>query len=195
VENDRKGKAMSLQNKDRERLLKIIKEQAFFREKIVLSSGKESDYYIDARRITLTSEGAFLCAKLILDHLVGDSFDAIGGPTLGADPLIGAINVLRYQAGQPIKTFIIRKAPKAHGKQQQIEGPLIPDGGRVILIDDVATTGKAFVESIQVLENLGIKATKAICIVDRGEGAQEAVAARRCKMVSLFTAEEFLQAR
>jgi orotate phosphoribosyltransferase len=134
-----------------------------------------------------------LCAKLILDRLAGESFDAIGGPTLGADPLIGAINVLRYQAGQPIRTFIIRKAAKAHGRQQQIEGPLPPQGSRVILIDDVATTGKAFVESIQVLEHLGIKIRKAICVVDRGEGAKEAVAARKCDMMSLFTAAEFLR--
>ncbi len=108
---------------EREQLRQFIIKNAYFREKIILSSGKESDYYIDARRITLTSQGAYLCAQQML-HLIGDeALDAIGGPTLGADPLIGAIGVLRLQQNKPINSFIIRKAAKAHGKGQQVEGP------------------------------------------------------------------------
>ena len=175
---------------DHERLKQIILKLGYFREKIILSSGKESDYYIDCRRVTLNPEGAYLSAKLILDLVKNDSFDAIGGPTLGADPFVGAIGVVSFQSGKPVNTFIIRKAPKAHGKQQQIEGPLIKKDGTVILIDDVATTGKAFLESIDVLQKMNIKTPKAICIVDRNEGAKEALAERGCKLISIFDISE-----
>ncbi len=178
---------------ERKRLFDILKQEAFFLGKIILSSGKESDYYLDARRVTLKAEGAYLCAKIILDLIKDEPLAAIGGPTLGADPLVGALGVLSFEAGKPVNTFIIRKAPKAHGKQQQIEGPIIPDGATVILIDDVATTGKAFVESLDVLDKIGIKVNKCICIIDRNEGARQAVAARGCELISIFKAEEFLK--
>ena len=175
---------------DRERLLAILRKDAFFREKITLSSGKTSDFYIDARRVTLSAQGSYLCASLILDLLKNEKVDAIGGPTLGADPLLGAIGVLSFQAGKPINTFIIRKAPKPYGKQQQIEGPLLKPSDRIILIDDVATTGNSIVQSIDILEQLGLKAEKAICIVDRCEGAREALAQKNCKLISLFKSSE-----
>jgi len=97
----------------REELRQIIIREAYFKEKITLSSGKESDYYIDARRVTLSARGVYLCARMILDTIGNDDIDAIGGPTLGADPMIGAISVLSLQAGRPMNTFIIRKTPKA----------------------------------------------------------------------------------
>lgn len=175
---------------EREQLRQFIIKNAYFREKIILSSGKESDYYIDARRITLTSQGAYLCAQQML-HLIGDeALDAIGGPTLGADPLIGAIGVLRLQQNKPINSFIIRKAAKAHGKGQQVEGPPLKKGSRVILVDDVATTGKAFLESIDVLSQMDVKVLKAICVVDRCEGAKEALLLRDCPLVAIFQASE-----
>lgn len=175
---------------ERKKLLNLLTRDAYFREKITLSSGKVSDYYIDARRVTLNAEGAYLCARLILDLVKDDTFSAIGGPTLGADPMLGAIGVLSLQAAHPVNTFIIRKAPKAHGKQQQIEGPLLKEGSRVILIDDVATTGKAFLESLEVLGKMNIQVKKAICIVDRGEGAKEALAQKACELVSIFNIAE-----
>ena len=178
---------------DRQQLLSILKKDAFFREKIVLSSGKESDYYIDARRVTLSAAGAYFSAKIILDIIKDEKIAAIGGPTLGADPLVGAIAVLSFQANKPVNTFIVRKAPKPHGKQQQIEGPLIAEGKEVILIDDVATTGKAFLESIEVLKKYNIKVKKAICIIDRSEGAQEALAKQGCALLSIFKAADFLK--
>jgi orotate phosphoribosyltransferase len=185
---------MSGPTQEKTQLLNIIKEKAFFREKITLSSGKQSDYYIDARRVTLSPGGAYLCAKVILQMLAGEkgSFDAVGGPTIGADPLVGAIAALSHQQNEPVNTFIIRKAPKPHGKQQQIEGPLLPPGARVVLIDDVATTGKAFLESLDVLDKMEITVIKAICIVDRAEGAKEALARRGCELVSIFSIEEIL---
>ena len=174
----------------RQALLELLTRDAYFRGKVVLSSGKESDYYIDARRVTLSAQGAYLCARLILEAVKGESYDAIGGPTLGADPMVGAIGVVSLQAGKPVNTFIIRKAPKAHGKQQQVEGPPLKKGSRVILIDDVATTGKAFLESLDVLTPMGVHVVKAVCVLDRGEGARQALAARGCALVSIFDISE-----
>ena len=182
---------MNQLNPDRKRLLEILRQDAFFKEKITLSSGKTSDFYIDARRVTLSAEGAYLCAKIILDILKDEKVDAIGGPTLGADPLLGAIGVLSFQSGKPVSTFIIRKAPKPYGKQQQIEGPLLKANSRVVLIDDVATTGKSFVESIDVLSKMGIKPVKAVCLVDRQEGAREFLSRKGCPLISVFDLTNF----
>ena len=175
---------------ERAELRQMIIKNAYFREKITLSSGKRSDYYIDARCVTLSAKGAYLCARMILEAIKDDDIDAVGGPTLGADPLVGAVAVLSVQAERPINTFIIRKTPKAHGKQQQIEGPALKEGSRVVLIDDVATTGKALLESLDILSKLGIEVQKAICLVDRGEGAREAIAAKGCELVSIFDISE-----
>lgn len=170
----------------RAKLLEMIMRDAYFREKIILSSGKESDYYIDARLVTLQPLGAYLTARLMLERVKDVDYDAIGGPTLGADPMIGAIGVISVVDRRERPCFIIRKAAKAHGKQKQVEGPLLERGARVVLIDDVATTGKAFLESLDVLEPMGIKVVRALCIVDRGEGAREALAKRGLELVSLF---------
>src|ERR1700691_5866379 len=180
-------------DQDRNELFRLLKTQAFSRGKFILSSGKESDFYLDARLVTLSAAGAYLTARVMLDMVSEDSLDAIGGPTLGADPMVGAIASLSHQAGRPINTFIIRKTPKAHGKQQQVEGPLLKEGGSVVIIDDVATTGKAFVESIEVLQKMDIKIKKAICVIDRGEGAREALAKYNVPMESIFSIAEFLK--
>ncbi len=178
---------------DKSELFRLLKSQAFSRGKFILSSGKESDFYLDARLVTLSAAGAYLTARVILDMVKDDQLDAIGGPTLGADPMVGAIASLSYQAGNPINTFIIRKQPKAHGKQQQVEGPLLKEGGSVVIIDDVATTGKAFVESIEVLQKMNIKINKAICVIDRGEGAVRPWPNTMCRLMSIFTISEFLK--
>ena len=123
-----------------------------------------------------------------------DAFDAIGGPTLGADPMIGALGAVSAAQGSPVRMFIIRKEPKGHGRGQMIEGPELSEGSRVVLIDDVATTGKAFIHSLDVLEKMGVTAVKCLCIVDRAEGGREAVEARGCELLSIFTAQDFLNA-
>lgn len=184
-------KSTSIQE-DKERLLRILIRDAFFKEDITLSSGKKSDFYIDARRVTLKAEGVYLCAKIILDMTKDEAIDAIGGPTLGADPILGAIAVLSFQAGKSINTFIVRKVPKAYGKQQQIEGPLLNPDSQVVLIDDVATTGKSIVQSIDALRRIGVKVDKAICIVDRQEGAKEALVKHNCELRAIFNSTDFL---
>ncbi len=175
----------------KKRLLEILLANAFLKEKVKLSSGKESNFYIDARRVTLSPEGANLCAKIILDILKNEKVDAIGGPTMGADPLVGAIAAINLEQGRPINTFIVRKAPKPYGKQQQIEGPLLKNDAKVVLIDDVATTGQSFLQSMDVLKQLGIEVRKAVCVVDRGEGAKEALAKHNCELISIFNSSDF----
>ena len=175
------------------RLFKLLNLEALKRGKFLLSSGKESNYYLDGRLITLSPQGAYLVASIILEMLKGEVLDAIGGPTLGADPMVGALAALSYINKQPIKTFIVRKQAKEHGTQQQIEGPALAKGNRVILIDDVATSGKALLEAKQVLDKIGVIAAKAIVIVDRGEGAAENLAKAGLKLESIFSCLDFLE--
>ncbi len=173
--------------------LKVLKQDAYCRGKVILSSGKESDYYIDARRVTLNPRGVNLCAKIILDMIKDDKIDAIGGPTLGADPIVGAIAALSYESGHPLNAFIVRKAPKPYGKQRQVEGPLLKENARVVLLDDVATTGKSILESMEVLKAMNVKVVKALCLVDRQEGAQENLLKAGCPLVSIFSLKDILE--
>lgn len=183
-------KSPNIKNKKQE-LLSILKKKAFHRGRVVLSSGKISSYYLDARVVTLTSVGAYLTGELILDLIKNDKIQAIGGPTLGADPIVGAIGVLSYLKKRPINTFIVRKETKGHGRKKQIEGPDFKKGKEVILIDDVATTGKAIQEAIKIMQELKIPVKKAIVLIDRREGAKEALASVGCELVSLFNPEDF----
>ena len=157
----------------------------------MLSSGKVSNYYLDGRLITLSQQGAYLVASIILQMLKAEVLDAIGGPTLGADPIAGALAALSYINGQPIKTFIVRKQAKEHGTLQQVEGPALKNGDRVILIDDVATSGKAILEAKQVLDKIGVIADKAIVIVDRNQGAADNLAKAGIKLESIFKIADF----
>jgi len=172
-------------------LFDLLNKDALRRGKFVLSSGKESNYYLDGRVITLTPEGAFLVANIILDMVKDELPDAIGGPTLGADPMVGAIAALSYIRKMTLKTFIVRKEAKAHGMGKQIEGPALDKSDRVVLVDDVATTGKAIVEAKLALDKLGVKAQKAIVIVDRNQGASENLAGVGLKLESIFKITDF----
>ena len=173
------------------KLFALLNQEALKRGRFVLSSGKESNYYLDGRVITLTPEGAYLVAGIILDLIKDEALDAIGGPTLGADPIAGALALLSYINGQPIKTFIVRKQVKEHGTQRQVEGPELKPGDRVILIDDVATSGKAILEAKQALDKIGVIAKKAIVIVDRNQGAAENLAKAGLKLESIFKIADF----
>ncbi len=175
----------------KQKLFSLLNKEALKRGKFILSSGKESNYYLDGRVITLTPEGAYLVASIILDFIKDDKIDAIGGPTLGADPIVGALAALSHINAVPIKTFIVRKAAKTHGAGRQIEGPALKKGARVVLVDDVATTGKALIEAKQALEQEGIFAQEAIVIVDRQEGAKENLAKAGLKLRSIFTIADF----
>jgi orotate phosphoribosyltransferase len=175
----------------KEKLLTLLEKEALKKGKFVLSSGKVSNYYLDGRAITLTPEGAYLVASIILELIKDKNIDAIGGPTLGADPIVGAVAALSHIKKFSIKTFIVRKAAKEHGTERQIEGPALKKGSRVILVDDVATTGKALIEAKQALESIGVEAVKALVIVDRQEGAEENLSKAGLKLDSIFKIEDF----
>jgi len=175
----------------KQRLLSLLNKEALKRGEFVLSSGKKSNYYLDGRIITLTPEGAYLVASIMLDFVKGMGIDAIGGPTLGADPIVGALAVLSHINGTAIKTFIVRKSAKTHGAARQIEGPALEKGAKVVLVDDVATTGQALIEAKQALEREGVVVQEAIVVVDRQEGALENLARAGLKLRSIFTVADF----
>jgi len=171
-------------------LLILLEKEALKKGRFVLSSCKVSNYYLDGRIITLTPEGAYLVAAIILELIRNKGIDAIGGPTLGADPIVGAVACLSHINKTGVKTFIVRKAAKEHGMQRQIEGPALKRGDTVILVDDVATTGKSLVEAKEALGKMGINVLEAIVIVDRGEGAKENLAKAGLKLESIFAIED-----
>jgi len=174
----------------KEKLAALLKKEALKKGNFVLSSGKASNYYLDGRLITLNPEGAYLVASIILEMLKGRDIDALGGPTLGADPIVGAVACLSRIKNFPLTTFIVRKSAKGHGMQRQIEGPALKTTSKVILVDDVATTGKALIEAKEALAEAGINADTAFVIVDRCEGARENLARAGLKLEAIFKIEE-----
>ena len=175
----------------KKRLLVLLDKEALKRGDFTLSSGKKSKYYLDGRVITLTPEGAYLVASIILELIKDKNIDAVGGPTLGADPIVGALAALSHINNFPVKTFIVRKSAKAHGAGRQVEGPALNKGAEVVLVDDVATTGKALIEAKEALEREGIIAREAIVIVDRLEGAKENLSKAGLSLASIFTTADF----
>lgn len=179
-------------DKARRELFKLIKSEAYCEGRFILSSGKISNYYIDCRKITLSSKGAYLSALLILDSLRKRRIDAVGGPTIGADPITGAVSVLSLiKYHRPIKAFLVRSSAKAHGLKRQIEGPQLKRGCRVAVVDDVATTGGSLIETVSCLRKKDIKVDMVIVLVDRNEGAKERLKKAKCKFVSIFNIEDF----
>ena len=174
----------------KKRLLALLKQEALKKGEFVLSSGKTSNYYLDGRIITLTPEGAFLVASIILNMLKDKGIAAVGGPTLGADPIVGAVACLSHINNIPLRTFIVRKSAKEHGTQRKIEGPVLIKGDRVILVDDVATTGKALIEAKEALDKAGAVVKQAIVIVDREEGAKANLANAGLELESIFKIQD-----
>lgn len=156
-------------------LLELVKAKAVVREKRQLTSGKQSDFYIDGKQVTLDSRGLFLLGKVILSMLHSVKVDAIGGPTLGADPIAAAVSLLSSQTGRPLKAFLVRKEAKKHGMQRMIEGPPLQAGDQVVIVEDVITTGGSVLQAVREVEKLKAKIIRIICLVDRNEGSQEAL--------------------
>ena len=160
-----------------------------------LSSGRKSGYYFDSRRLSLDPEGAHLIGKAVLPILRRAGVEAVGGPTLGADPIVTAIALTSYLEGRvtpgevasPISAFIVRKEAKAHGTEQSVEGPLVP-GSRVAIIDDVCTTGGSLFHAIAAAEAAGCTVVKVLALLDRREGGSEEMRRRGYDFVALMTA-------
>ncbi len=144
-----------------------IISKAVVRGKVILSSGKEADYYVDLRRVTLDSTAAPLIGELMLNLLAGWEFDAVGGLTLGADPVATAIMHVAAQRGRKIDAFVVRKAEKQHGLQRRIEGPDVK-GRRVIAVEDTSTTGASVLTAVEALREAGAEVVGVAVIVERG---------------------------
>lgn len=179
---------------DRARLLDLLRELSFERRKVVLSSGKESDFYIDCKRTALTSEGHFLIGRLLFDRIVAHcpGATAVGGMTLGADPLASAVSLTSYLSGRPLDAMLIRKEPKGHGTGQWIERPRIEPGATVAIVEDVVTTGASTIKAIERVVAEGFLVTHAFALVDRLEGGREAVEAKGYQLVTLYTRRDFI---
>jgi len=176
----------------KDKLLQLLKKKALKKGRFILSSGKISNYYLDGRLITLNSEGAYLVAKIILEMIKDKDIIAIGGPTLGADPIVGAVITLSHLYKIPLKGFIVRKSAKTHGMQKLIEGPVLKKGSKVVLVDDVATTGKSLLEAKMALDKMGLKTKEVIVIVDRNEGASKNLKRVGLKLNAIFKIKELL---
>ncbi|OGW86035.1 MAG: orotate phosphoribosyltransferase [Omnitrophica bacterium RIFCSPHIGHO2_02_FULL_46_11] len=173
------------------KLLPIVKKQARIKlpEPIKLSSGKMSDVYFDGRKVTLHPEGITLFARAILELVPFDSIDAVGGPSLGADPIATAVSIFALlDKKKEIPAFLIRKEPKQYGLQKQVEGADLKPGMRVLIVEDVVTTGKSVSNAILTVEALGAKVTHVVCLVDRNEGARETLDSH--PLISVFTRRE-----
>jgi orotate phosphoribosyltransferase len=156
----------------RKKLMEIVNEKAVFKGDFTLASGQKSNYYIDGKFISLTSDGLAYFAKVILEMIKKDGVKYIGGPTLGADPIIGGTVAMSHLIGRPLDGFIIRKEQRDHGRMRMIEGPL-KEGSKVIIVEDVTTTGGSVLKGIKRVEEMGCEVVKIICLVDRLQGAEE----------------------
>ncbi|MEO8555964.1 MAG: orotate phosphoribosyltransferase [Actinomycetota bacterium] len=170
----------------RGRLLELIKDKAIVRGKVTLSSGREADYYVDLRRITLDGEAAPLVG-MVMNELTKDlDFDAVGGLTLGADPVATAMLHTAAAAGQRLDAFVVRKSGKAHGMQQRIEGPSIT-GRRVLIVEDTTTTGASPMDAVAAAREEGAEVVAVATIADRATGAREKLEAQGLTYVSAYS--------
>ena len=156
----------------KDRLLEILAKQSYIEWKIILSSGKESNYYVDGKQTTLDSEGSVIISILFL-RLLKKDISCVGGLSVGADPLGSGVSQIGYLLGQKINAFYVRKEPKGHGTSQWIEGP-IKKGLSVAILEDVVTTGSSSLKAIDKVTEFGCKVKQVLAIVDRNEGGREA---------------------
>jgi len=171
------------------RLRELVNEKAVIRGDFILASGAKSNYYIDAKFISLTSEGLAYFARVIVDMMRDLDINLIGGMTLGADPIIGAVVAMSHLVGKPVDGIIVRKEAKDHGRGKQIEGP-ISEGAKVLIIEDVVTTGGSSLKAIDAVEKAGGKIAEVICLVDRLAGGREAFESKGYKFSSIFTIKD-----
>ena len=175
--------------KARNRILQLATESGALQYgEFQLSSGKISKYYFDGRLLTLHAEGVSLISDLILRMVLGAGAQAIGGPTLGADPMVGAVLVKSYSEGTPLSGFLVRAQQKEHGTQRLIEGPLEP-GLNVAIIDDTCTSGRSLMRAIQLVETKGCTVVLVAVVLDRDEGGKQQITQAGYLFRSLLTAD------
>ncbi len=174
---------------EREQLLSLVRELAVVHGRVTLSSGRDADYYVDLRRITLHGGAAPLVGRQLLELTEDLDFDAVGGMTMGADPIAAAMLHASSELGRRLDAFVIRKEAKAHGLQRRIEGPDIA-GRRVLVVEDTTTTGGTPLAALAACREAGAIPVAVATIADRATGAAEKIEADGVPYRSLFSLED-----
>jgi orotate phosphoribosyltransferase len=180
----------------RERLIALLVEKSvqFSDEPVFrLASGKMSNFYVDCRKVTHAAEGKYLIGNIIFAMLKDLDVQAIGGLTLGADPIANAVSYTAYLNKQMINSFVIRKERKEHGLKKLIEGD-VEKGAKVVIVDDVITTGGSTIKAIDAARNEGLEIVKVIVLVDREEGGREEIEKYFSDVASIYTRTALLEA-
>jgi orotate phosphoribosyltransferase len=181
---------------EEQELFELIRRRSFRRGHYVLSSGRESEMYFNLKPTMLDPRGAWLSAMAFLKIIAAENIAYVGGLEMGAVPMLGSLAAISEMLGHPVPTFFVRKKPKTHGTQELIEG-LGPDetlsGARVMIIDDVATTGNSALIAAQVAREAGAIVDCALVLVDRREGALEMLAKEGIRLLSVFRGPDFLK--
>ena len=173
------------------RLLTILASQSYIEGKITLSSGKESNYYVDGKKTTLDSEGGSIVSILFL-KMLKPSISAIGGISVGADPIASGVSQLGYIFGRKVDAFYVRKEPKKHGTSKWIEGPM-KSGSSIAIVEDVVTTGASSLKAIDKVIEYGCNVEQVLAIVDRNDGGREAFKSKGLKYNYLFDINEVIE--
>jgi orotate phosphoribosyltransferase len=173
----------------RELLLELIKAKAIVYGRVTLSSGREADYYVDLRRITLDGQAAPLVGQVMIELTKYLEFEAVGGLTLGADPVATAMLHASAAAGRKLDAFVVRKSGKTHGLQQRIEGPSIK-GRRVLIVEDTTTTGASPMDAVAAARQEGAEVVAVATIADRATGAREKLEAQGLTYVTAYSLAE-----
>ncbi len=176
---------------DKQALLDLIREKALKFGDFTLASGKKATYYLDGKQVTLDPVGARLIADGILDLLDANNLpDAVGGMSIGADPITAAVVTMSAVRETPLLGFMVRKEAKGHGTNQYVEGPVKP-GDEVVVVEDVVTTGGSSLMAIERIEAFGMKVRGVIAIIDRCEGGREAFAEKGYELRTLLSVRDF----
>lgn len=178
-----------------DRLLELLRERAFRRGKFVLSSGKESDFFIDCKAAVLTAEGHALVGPALLDAIEGFSTraDAVAGVELGGCPLASAVAVESWRRGKPLDALYIRKSTKDHGTKKLLEGAEhLPAGASVVIVEDTVTTGGSTLRAVQSVREAGYEVAGVVAVVDRSEGGADAIKAEGLAWSALYTRGDFM---
>lgn len=166
----------TLQHARHPTLARCVLEKAVTRGDFTLASGAKSDYYCDIRLVSFSGDGATLIADALLDETADLAFDALGGMDMGATPIAACYGMRAEQVGRPTTVFVVRKHAKAHGTQKLIEGPLPETPQRVVIVDDVVTSGGSLIKAIKVAQEAGHTVVKAFAVLDRESGGEAAIA-------------------
>ena len=173
----------------RDQLLNLLALKAYKSGTFTLSSGRESTHYVNCKPVALSGVGLFLLSNLFLDNIEQDTL-AVAGLTLGADPLVSGVAMAAALKNRTLDALIVRKEPKGHGTEAWLEGPLLPPGSLVTVLEDVVTTGNSSLKAVHQLRNAGYIVKKIVSIVDRQEGASMEIEKSGLELSSLFLLEE-----